>query len=68
MAVLVVATARALRRLATHDVIPRTLADDTPAQWIGTDLRGARVVWQAAKRFTHDVGDVGLVLQELKSG
>eukprot|EP00959_Pyramimonas_sp_CCMP1952_P057619 1202833-Pyramimonas_sp.AAC.1 len=65
MAVLVVATARALRRLATYDVIPRALADDTSVQWIGTDLRGVRVLWQAVKRFKHDVGDVGLVLQEL---
>eukprot|EP00959_Pyramimonas_sp_CCMP1952_P041731 872691-Pyramimonas_sp.AAC.1 len=67
MAVLVVAAARALR-LATYDVIPRALADDTSVQWVGTDLRGARVLWQAVKRFKHEVWDVGLLLQELKSG
>eukprot|EP00959_Pyramimonas_sp_CCMP1952_P393148 8237656-Pyramimonas_sp.AAC.1 len=65
MAVPVVATARALRRLATYDVIPRTLADDASAQWIGTGLRGVRVLWLAVKRFKHEVGDVGLLLQEL---
>jgi hypothetical protein len=68
MAVLVVATARSLQRLAKFDVIPRTLADDTSVQWVGQDLRGARALWEAVLRYKCEVAEAGLELQVGKSG
>eukprot|EP00959_Pyramimonas_sp_CCMP1952_P412822 8650502-Pyramimonas_sp.AAC.1 len=68
MAALVVATARSLKRLAKSDVAPRALAGDTSVQWVGQDLRGARVLWEAVLRYKCEVAEVGLEPQVGKSG
>ena len=68
MAALMVATAGALERLARFDVVPRALADDASAAWVGQDFQGARVLWEAVNRCRRDVADVGPAQQAFKSG
>eukprot|EP00959_Pyramimonas_sp_CCMP1952_P001865 38358-Pyramimonas_sp.AAC.1 len=60
---LTVLTAKAIRRLARGDIIPRALVDDVSAQWVGSSLQHLSGFWSALKGSVEDATDVGSIIQ-----